>query len=115
MPLLKITTNVGTKPNPYALLPDLSRRVAALLEKPEAYVMVVLETERCMSFAGTNGPSLYAELKNVGRFTPETTARLSAELCAVLSKALDVPKDRIYIELTPVESYLWGHDGETFG
>jgi phenylpyruvate tautomerase len=115
MPLLKITTNVGTEPHPSALLPDLSRRVAALLGKPESYVMVALETERTMSFAGTTKPTLYAELKNVGRFTPDATARLSAELCSVLSAALEVPKERIYIEFTPAEGHLWGHAGETFG
>jgi phenylpyruvate tautomerase len=114
MPLLKITTNVGTTPQPSALFPDLSRRVAALLGKPESYVMIVLETEQVMSFGGTTEPTLYAELKNVGRFTPQQTSKLSAELCEVLSKALEVPAKRIYIEFTPAEGYLWGHDGQTF-
>jgi phenylpyruvate tautomerase len=114
MPLLKISTNVGTTPHPSALLPDLSRRVAALLGKPESYVLVVLETEQCLSFGGTTEPCLYAELKNVGRFTPPQTAKLSAELCDVLEKALEVPKGRIYIEFTPAEGHLWGHDGTTF-
>lgn len=80
MPLLKITTNTGAAPHPETLLPELSRRVAALLGKPEAYVMVLLEAERVMSFAGSTKPALCAELKNVGRFTPDQTARLSAEL-----------------------------------
>lgn len=115
MPLLKITTNVGTDPHPQELLPDLSRRVAALLGKPEAYVMIALELERTMSFAGTTEPTLYAELKNVGRFTPEQTSKLSADLWSVLSKALAVPANRIYIEFTPAEGHLWGHDGDTFG
>jgi phenylpyruvate tautomerase PptA (4-oxalocrotonate tautomerase family) len=115
MPLLKISTNVGTTPHPSALLPDLSRRVAALLGKPEAYVMVVLETEQVMSFGGTTEPTLYAELKNVGRFSPPQTEKLSAELCDALEKALQVPKARIYIEFTPAEGHLWGHAGETFG
>jgi hypothetical protein len=115
MPLLKLTTNAGTTEHPETLLPDLSRRVAALLGKPEGYVMVVLETEQVMSFAGTTKPALYAELKNVGRFTPDQTEKLSAELCTALENALKVPKDRIYIEFTPAEGHLWGHAGETFG
>jgi phenylpyruvate tautomerase len=115
MPLLKITTNAGTKPHPEELLPLLSQRVAALLGKPEAYVMVILQTEHVMSFAGSTRPALYAELKNVGRFTPADTAHLSTELCALLEQTLEVPKDRIYIEFTPAEGHLWAHDGETFG
>ena len=115
MPLLKLTTNAGTAEHPETLLPDLSRRVAALLGKPESYVMVVLETEQVMSFAGTTRPTLYAELKSIGHFTPDQTQKLSAELCATLSKALKVPQDRIYIEFTPSEGHLWGHNGETFG
>jgi phenylpyruvate tautomerase len=114
MPLLKISTNAGTTEHPETLLPDLSRRVAALLGKPEAYVMVVLATEQVMSFAGTTRPTLYAELKNVGRFPPDVTARLSAELCTLLEQSLAVPKNRIYIEFTPAEGHLWGHDSETF-
>jgi hypothetical protein len=86
-----------------------------LLGKPESYVMLALETEQCLSFGGTTEPCLYAELKNVGRFTPPQTAKLSAELCDALEKALEVPKARIYIEFTPAEGHLWGHDGETFG
>lgn len=114
MPLLKVTTNAGLTEHPETLLPELSRRVAALLGKPEAYVMVVLEREQVMSFAGTTRPTLYAELKSIGRFTPEQTTKLSAELCALLEASLAVPKNRIYIEFTPSEGYLWGHDSDTF-
>ena len=116
MPLVKVTSSVV--PNDAArsaLLADLSRLAASKLGKPEAYVMTAFELVSAMTFGGTTEPSAYVELKNVGRFTPELTASLSAEICERLSKALGVPKARIYIEFTGAEGYLWGHDGETFG
>jgi hypothetical protein len=115
MPLLKITTSVPPAPEHGKLLANLSHLIANRLEKPESYVMTSIEHPTLMTFAGTTDPVCYAELKNVGRFRPELTQRLSGELCERLSSGLGVPKDRIYIEFGDAEGYLWGHDGNTFG
>jgi phenylpyruvate tautomerase PptA (4-oxalocrotonate tautomerase family) len=115
MPLLKVTTSVSAAPEHAKLLANLSHLVANRLGKPESYVMTSIEHPTLMTFAGTPDPTCYVELKNVGRFTAELTHRLSDELCERLSQGLGVPKNRIYIEFTDAEGYLWGHDGETFG
>lgn len=115
MPLLKITTSVESSPEHGRLLANLSRLVAEGLGKPEAYVMTAIEHPQLMTFGGTTAPACYVELKNVGRFTPELTRRLSRELCERLSTALGVPTNRVYIEFADAEGYLWGYDGATFG
>jgi phenylpyruvate tautomerase PptA (4-oxalocrotonate tautomerase family) len=116
MPLLRIATSASAAPASRAqLLGELSKLVATRLGKPEQYVMTSLEPDLEMTFGGTTGPACYVELKNVGRFTPELTQRLSAELCERISGALGVARDRIYIEFSDAQGYLWGHDGETFG
>lgn len=115
MPLLKITTSVAATPEHAELLASLSRLLAERLGKPESYMMTAIEHPDRMTFGGTTAPTCYVELKNVGRFTPELTRRLSAELCERLSAALGVAKDRIYIEFSDAQGYLWGHDGDTFG
>jgi phenylpyruvate tautomerase PptA (4-oxalocrotonate tautomerase family) len=115
MPLLKITTSIGASPDHARLLANLSRLIAERLGKPEAYVMTAIEHPERMTFGGTTEPTCYVELKNVGRFTPELTQRLSAELCERLSTGLGVPPNRIYIEFGDAEGYLWGYDGDTFG
>ena len=115
MPLLKLTTSIDPAPEHAHLLANLSRLVADRLGKPESYVMTALEHPELMTFGGTTAPTCYVELKNVGRFTPELTEQLSSELCERLSAGLGVPKERIYIEFSDAQGYLWGHDGDTFG
>lgn len=115
MPLLKITTSIVAAPEHGRLLSNLSRLVAERLGKPESYVMTSIDHPTRMTFGGTAEPACYVELKNVGRFTPEQTRRLSAELCERLGAGLGVQKSRIYIEFGNAEGYLWGYDGETFG
>jgi phenylpyruvate tautomerase PptA (4-oxalocrotonate tautomerase family) len=115
MPLLKITTSVAPAPDHETLLKSLSRLCAERLNKPESYVMTAIDHPSHMTFGGTDEPTCYVELKNVGNFRPELTQRLAAELCESLSQGLGVPASRIYIEFADAEGYLWGHDGGTFG
>lgn len=116
MPLLEIHTSAdlpaGERVTP--LLQGLSRRVAELLGKPERYVMTCLLPRAAMTMGGATAPSCYVALKSIGTFEPAQTARITAELCPVLERALGVPPDRIYIEFVDGQPHLWGHDGETF-
>lgn len=116
MPLLNVYTSAEPLPQEQAenLLKTLSSTLAQALGKPEAYVMTNLVPRTRMTFGGSLAPACYAELKNIGRFKPEDTARLSAELTERLSQGLGVERNRIYIEFTNAEGYLWGYDGETF-
>ncbi len=88
MPLLKIQTNVTVAADAgQALVAEASSAVAALLGKPERYVMVALEPAATMAFAGDSSPLAYLEMKSVGLPQGSTSA---------LSKA------------------LWGWNGGTF-
>lgn len=116
MPLLKIVTSATpSAPAQAEILGELSRLLAGWLTKPEKYVMTALLPGVAMTMAGSSEPAAYVELKNVGDFRPEQTRTLSGELCARLAKALGVAPERIYVEFTPAEGYLWGHAGDTFG
>src|SRR5687767_491084 len=100
MPLIRIVTSGPevAAGEVDALLRELSALLARELHKPESYVMTCLEPRARMTFGGSDGPTCYAEVKNVGTLEPEATARLSAAVTARLSSALGVPADRIYIE-----------------
>jgi phenylpyruvate tautomerase len=116
MPLLNVYTSAEPLPaeRAEALLKDLSAALARALGKPEAYVMTNLVPATRMTFGGTFAPACYAELKNIGRFSPDDTTRLSSLLASKLSESFGVAKDRIYIEFADAEAHLWGHDGGTF-
>ena len=114
MPMLKIQTNaVLSADDGKALVAEASRAVAALLGKPERYVMVSLETEATMAFAGDTSPLAYLEMKSVGLPQGNTTA-LSKALCDLVKTKLGVPTDRIYIEFADAKGALWGWNGGTF-
>ena len=114
MPLVRIISSVDLPPTGDAVLRDLSALLAQELGKPEAYVMTCLEPRARMTFAGTDEPTCYVEVKNVGTFTEEQTSRLSAAVSTRLAAAFGVAKDRIYIEFADARPHLWGHDGDTF-
>ncbi len=114
MPLLRIQTNrtIGTEERS-ALLKQASVRLAGILGKPERYVMVSLEINPDMLFAGKDAPLAYLELKSIG-LPGKRTAEISADLCDLLESALGIPGERVYIEFADAERHLWGWNSGTF-
>jgi phenylpyruvate tautomerase len=117
MPLINVYTSA---PTPAAdvvrqLLSNLSSLLAREIGKPESYVMTNLVPRTDMTFAGTFEPACYAEVKNIGKFKPEQTERISGKVSDLLTKSLGVTRSRIYIEFSDATGYLWGFDGGTFG
>ena len=114
MPLLRIQTNVELPPERRStVLREASRAVAAMLGKPERYVMVTLEPRPDMLFAGDDAPLAYLELKSIG-LAEGATAACSRSLCELIREQFGVSPERVYIELTAVPRAFWGWDGGTF-
>ncbi len=113
MPYLKIQTNLPLEETKTAeILRDGSARCATLLDKPEEYVMVALETLP-MSFGGTTEPTAYIELKSID-LPEDALPDLSRELCRLLQERRGISPERIYIEFSDIEAQRWGWNGETF-
>jgi hypothetical protein len=117
MPLLNLFSSAKQPDEPALsqMLRSFSKLLATELSKPERYVMVGLAPRMDMSFAGSREPACYAELKNVGRLSPDKVEQLSGLLCDAIARDLALPRDRIYIEFTNADGALWGFDGGTFG
>ena len=105
MPLLKIQVNIDFTPaRRIQLLRTASELVARMLGKPERDVMVVLETNHEMVFAGDTLPLAYLELKSIDPPEDEA-AEFSARLCDFIEQELEIPAERIYVEFTnPIRS-----------
>jgi len=85
------------------------------LGKSTEYVMVLVNTASSLSFAQDDQtPCAYLEVKNIGGFTPEITAKLSERLCKMVNQKLETSINRIYIEYQNAERHLWGWNGKTF-
>ena len=114
MPLISVRTSAAAAAGE-ALLTELSSSLAALLGKPERYVMTLLETELPMTFAGDPAPACYVEVKSIGALDGERPREVSQAVCALLERHLGVPADRIYIGFEDAPARLWGWKGSTFG
>lgn len=67
MPTLIIQTNAALADEKrQTALTAASTLVAVELGKPESYVMVILQTNADMRFAGSDAPLAYLELKSLG-------------------------------------------------
>jgi len=114
MPYLSIQTNVKvSEAEQESLLKRASEAAAAVLGKPEAYVMVSLAAGKPMMFAGSSAPLAYLKLKSLG-MPHDATSELSAALCNFMHEAFGVPPDRVYIEFSGPERHMWGWNGGTF-
>ena len=112
MPYLTITSNqrLDTGSDQLALL---SKTVAEGLNKPQTYVMVSVQHNPDMLFAGTREPLAYCELKSLGLQTTQTAA-LSEKLCDCLNKLYGISPSRIYIEFSAPARAMWGWNNKTF-
>jgi len=114
MPLIRVTTNQSISAEAQtAFLRQLSAATAAMLGKPESYVMAIFNEQPQMLFAGSAEPLAYVELKSLG--LPENnTADYSARLCSLIGEQLGIPPERIYIEFSAPARHMWGWSVRTF-
>jgi phenylpyruvate tautomerase PptA (4-oxalocrotonate tautomerase family) len=114
MPLLKIETNQDVEELARnRVIAKASQQVATMLGKPERYVMVSLQINPSMVFAGAQEPLAYLELKSIG-LPQARTAELSAGLAELMKAELGLPADRIYIEFSDAPRTMWGWNSTTF-
>lgn len=112
MPLLEINTNVSIKDST-VLAKDASRIVARMLGKPESYVMVKVNSEASLVFAGSEDAAAHLKLKSLG-LEEAKTADYSTHLCGFIQNILGIEPSRIYIEFISPERHMWGWDNRTF-
>lgn len=112
MPLLTIQTNIQLE-NARLLAETASATVAGMLGKPESYVMVQVNPEQQLMFAGSHKPCALLELKSLG-LNEQSTSAYSEQLCELIHQQCNIPTSRIYIEFSSPQRHLWGWDNKTF-
>ena len=114
MPYLKLQTNQSlSEEEETGLCKIVSDCVAQTLGKSERYVMVSVESGVNMTFAASDEPCAFVELKSIGLATHQTTD-LSASICDMLQTNIGVSAERTYIEFSDAEPPMWGWDRKTF-
>ncbi|XP_073009042.1 uncharacterized protein [Typha latifolia] len=115
MPCLNLSANVTLDGvDTSAILSELTKTVANLIGKPEAYVMVVLKGSVPIAFGGTEQPAAYGELVSIGGLNTNVNKKLSAEIAAILETKLSVPKSRFFLKFSDSKGSDFGWNGSTF-
>ena len=82
MPLINVRTSIGDIEKPEMFLQELSHELSVLTGKPESYVMTLLETKVPMTFAGSEEPCCYIEIKSIGAIN---SSKMSDVFCKLIS------------------------------
>jgi phenylpyruvate tautomerase len=92
----------------------LSKAVAETIGKPEQYVLVTINPA-VMLLSGKPGNAAFADVRSIGGLSGDVNRLLAQRVCALLSDALGIPPDRVYLNFTDVKAANWGWNGSTFG
>lgn len=114
MPYFKLETNRELNDEARKdLLKKLSGFVAAMLGKPENYMMLALHQATPMMFAGDTEPCAFVELKSIGLPKERCSADTKA-ICDFLEAECGIAADRVYIEFCNIDGKIFGWNRETF-
>lgn len=114
MPCLKLKLSIDLPATAkQALLRQASRQIADLLHKPEAYLMLVIETQQDLMMAASLEPAALAELYSIGGLDPDTNQRLSSALAGLLAP-YGIAPERLYLMLFEVPASHFGWNATTF-
>ena len=113
MPFIQVnTSSKSVVENEYLLQKDISKLVADLTGKPENYVMTLIKLNNRMTFAGSDEPCCFIQVKSIGSLNPSSMSR---SLCDLIASKTNINMNRVYIEFIDVKSSNWGFNGSTFG
>ena len=112
MPFIQIHTSSQSLVENDLLQKEISKMVAELTRKPENYVMTMIQSNSQMTFAGSNEPCCFIQLKSIGSLSP---ASMSKSLCELIASKTNIEMNRIYIEFIDVKASNWGFNSTTFG
>ncbi len=116
MPLIRVQTNVSAnRATIDSLIKSLSFNTAEILNKPESYMMIIVEPDTAMAMSLLTDPTAFIEVRAVGEISEENAKNLCGKLSEILGKELGVGAGRIYVNCVSVPGEMWGFDGRTFG
>ncbi|XP_054848057.1 macrophage migration inhibitory factor-like [Eublepharis macularius] len=93
MPTLVVNTNVSRQAVLESLPREFTQKLAKATSKPAQYIV----TDQLMSFGGSAQPSALCSLHSIGKVGGPQIKAYSKSVCDLLTKHLQIPADRVYI------------------
>ena len=104
MPAFSLETNVAvTEDQTATLLSSITDIVAEVLEKPKAYVTVVIKPNCALTFGGTKDPAAICSLHSIEKINRENNAKVSEKIADLLKKELNVSPTRYYVNFQDMD------------
>ena len=93
---------------------SLSKGIAKIMGKPEAYVQAIVEDGATISFGGSLEPSAFVVLRGIGGFSPDVNKSLSKMIASELQTQVSLDPARVYVNFENFKGSDWGWNGGTF-
>ncbi len=88
-------------------------KAVSVIGKPESYLMVNLVDKQDLYFAGSKlDKGAYVEVKVFGSVDSASSDKMTARLCDILQKELDIPGNAVYVSYWGTSN--WGWNGGNF-
>ena len=108
MPYIEAKVTVPVVPEKKDVLKAKFGKAVSLIKKPESYLMVGIEDDMDLWFAGKKlEKGAYVSVSAFGNPSRSDCSKMAAELTKILSQELSIPGNRIYITFHPVENWSW--------
>ena len=94
---------------------EVSSFIAGTLGKPEKYVMVAIDDNACITFAGSSeGKYAFIDIRSIGGLDREINKELSQGICGILEKGAGIKPDNVYLNFQSLDRVSWGWNSGTF-
>ncbi len=112
MPCLSMKTNAALE-NGKIISNGLAEIASNVLNKPEKYIMIIVQEKQDILFAGSSEPACFVEVKSIGLGSDSVTS-LAERLTEYLETETGIKQDRIFIAFQSFRGDMWSWNGKTF-
>ena len=110
-----INAKISNSPSPDALeafKADMGDAITAFPGKTERWLMVNVEDNAKMWFAGTGAPCAMVTVSVFGALNAASCGKMTALVTQSVNRRFGIPSDRVYVKYEAVGN--WGFDGSNF-
>ncbi len=108
MPYIEAKVTVPVVPEKKEVLKAKFGKAVSLIKKPESYLMVGIEDDMDLWFAGKKlEKGAYVSVSAFGDPARPDCGKMAAELTKILGEELGIPGENIYITFHPVKTWAW--------
>ena len=113
MPMISTKTTVELSPSKREILAKEYGKAISILGKPESYLMLGMEDNADLYFAGEKlEKGAFVSVQLFGSENPDACNKMTAKICEILEKELQIPGDKVYITYAGFKN--WGWNGSNF-